>query len=107
MSELDPVIHAQARLRTMTVLNTLGVGDTIAFPRLQELLQMTSGNLATHLRKLEGSGYVSVEKVLEGRSPVTYIGLSRRAAVRLPPTSGSCASSWSPPADAFGGTFNP
>lgn len=77
MSELDPVIHAQARLRTMTVLNTLGMGDTIAFPRLQELLQMTSGNLATHLRKLEGSGYVSVEKVLEGRSPVTYIGLSQ------------------------------
>lgn len=76
MVELDPVIHAQARLRTVTILNTLGPGDTLAFPRLQELLEMTSGNLATHLRKLEDSGYVQVRKVLEGRTPVTYVGLT-------------------------------
>lgn len=76
MPELDPVIHAQARLRTVTILNTLGPGDSLAFPRLQELLEMTSGNLATHLRKLEDSGYVQVQKVIEGRNPVTYVELT-------------------------------
>ncbi|MET4780119.1 transcriptional regulator [Glaciihabitans sp. UYNi722] len=76
MDELDPVIHAQARLRVVTVLDTLGVGDSIAFPRLQDVLEMTSGNLATHLRKLEDAGYVTVTKAHAGRSPVTYLGLS-------------------------------
>lgn len=77
MQELDPVIHAQARLRTVTVLDTLGAGDSISFPKLQGLLSMTSGNLATHLRKLEDGDYVKVDKILEGRSPVTYIALTR------------------------------
>lgn len=77
MQELDPVIHTQARLRTVTVLDTLGAGDSISFPKLQGLLSMTSGNLATHLRKLEEAGYVAVDKVLEGRNPVTYIALTR------------------------------
>ena len=76
MAELDAVIHAHARLRTMTVLATLGEGDTLSFPRLQQLLEMTSGNLATHLRKLEAADYVAVDKVLEGRAPVTYVGLT-------------------------------
>lgn len=76
MDELDPVIHVQARLRVVTILDTFGPGDSLSFPRLQKLLGITSGNLATHLRKLEDSGYIRVHKVLEGRSPVTYIGLT-------------------------------
>lgn len=76
MDELDPVIHVQARLRIVTVLDTLGRGDSLSFPRLQALLGMTSGNLATHLRRLEESAYVVVQKVLEGRAPVTYVSLT-------------------------------
>src|SRR5262249_18314007 len=40
---LDPVIHAQARLRVMVALSTLGSGDRLTFPRLQQLLDMTAG----------------------------------------------------------------
>lgn len=76
MSELDPVIHAQARLRVMTTLAALGQGDHMAFPRLQELLDMTAGNLSTHLRRLEEAGYVEVTKTHRGRSPVTYLALT-------------------------------
>lgn len=85
MDELDPVIHVQARLRIVTILDTFGPGDSLSFPRLQKLLDVTSGNLATHLRKLEDSGYIRVRKVLEGRSPVTYIGLTEdgRTAFRV------------------------
>lgn len=32
MSELDPVIHAQARLRVVVTLATLAAGDRITFP---------------------------------------------------------------------------
>lgn len=77
MDELDPVIHAQARLRIMASLSTLGPSDQISFPRLQELLGMTAGNLSTHLRKLEDADYVAVEKTHERRTPVTYLALSK------------------------------
>lgn len=73
---LDPVIHAQARLRVTATLATLGPGDRLTFPRLQELLDMTAGNLSTHLRKLEDAGYVEVVKAHEHRTPVTYAALT-------------------------------
>jgi DNA-binding MarR family transcriptional regulator len=75
--ELDPVIHAAARLKITATLATIPPGDRIAFPRLQELLDMTPGNLSTHLRKLEDAAYVEVEKTHQGRTPVTYISLSK------------------------------
>jgi DNA-binding MarR family transcriptional regulator len=74
--DLDPVIHAEARLRVMTSLALLGPGDQISFTRLQKALGMTAGNLSTHNRKLEEAGYVEVTKVIEGRSPVTYLALT-------------------------------
>lgn len=80
MSEeaLDPIIHVQSRLRTMTALSAPAPGDKISFLRLQKLLDMTPGNLSTHLRKLEDVGYVSVEKVIEHRAPITYVILTPR-----------------------------
>ena len=78
MTELDPVIHAAARLRLSATLASLEEGDRITFPRLQELLDMTAGNLSTHLRKLEDAEYVVVEKTHKGRTPVTYVALTRR-----------------------------
>lgn len=78
MTELDPVIHAQARLRVVATLAGLLPGDRIAFPRLQKVLAMTAGNLSTHLRKLEDADYVTVDKAFEGRSPVTWIALTSK-----------------------------
>jgi DNA-binding MarR family transcriptional regulator len=75
-AELDPVIHAQARLRVTATLAALGPGDRLTFPRLQQLLDVTAGNLSTHLRKLEEAGYVEVTKVHERRTPVTYAALT-------------------------------
>lgn len=77
LPELDPVIHAQARLRVTASLAALCHGDRITFPRLQELLEMTAGNLSTHLRKLEDAGYVVITKAHQRRTPVTYVELTR------------------------------
>ncbi|GII00285.1 winged helix-turn-helix domain-containing protein [Planobispora takensis] len=76
--ELDPVIHAQARLRVVATLNTLAEGDQITFPGLKDLLGMTAGNLSVHLSKLEEAGYVEIVKTHKGRTPVTYVALTRR-----------------------------
>lgn len=74
--DLDPVIHSVSRLRVVATLAVLPVGDRIVFPRLQQLLDMTAGNLSTHLRRLEDAGYVVQTKTFEGRTPATYLELS-------------------------------
>jgi DNA-binding MarR family transcriptional regulator len=61
-ADLDPVIHAPARLRIMVSLAALADGDRLSFPRLQQLLGLTAGNLITHLRRLDEAGYVATAK---------------------------------------------
>jgi DNA-binding MarR family transcriptional regulator len=75
--ELDPVIHAPARLRIAVTLATLREGDNLSFTRLQDLIGLTPGNLITHLRKLEEAGYVRMQKSGSGVNAVTAVSLTR------------------------------
>jgi len=74
---LDPVIHAPARLRIVATLAALPDGDALSFTRLQEILELTPGNLITHLRKLEEAGYLTSETSGNGRASRTSIALTR------------------------------
>jgi DNA-binding MarR family transcriptional regulator len=81
--ELDPVIHVPARLRIVVTLATLPEGDGLSFPRLQQLLGLTPGNLITHLRRLQEAGYIADMKPQRGgpaRSSVS-LTLAGRAAL--------------------------
>jgi DNA-binding MarR family transcriptional regulator len=73
---LDPLIHVPARLRIVVTLAALREGDSLSFPRLQQMLELTPGNLITHLRKLEDAGYVSSEKEGAGPSSGTSVTLT-------------------------------
>ncbi len=73
---LDPVIHAPARLRITATLAALPDGDTLSFTRLQDILNLTPGNLITHLRKLEDAGYVTSEKTGNGTASRTAVALT-------------------------------
>jgi DNA-binding MarR family transcriptional regulator len=75
---LDPVIHAPARLRIVATLNALPDGDTLSFPRLQDMLDLTPGNLITHLRKLQDAGYLTSETTGNGRASRTSLALTRQ-----------------------------
>jgi DNA-binding MarR family transcriptional regulator len=79
MSEetLDPLIHAPARLRIVVTLAALREGDSVSFPRLQRMLDLTPGNLISHLRKLDDAGYLVTEKSDAGPSAGTSIALTR------------------------------
>lgn len=80
--ELDPVIHTVARLRITAVLAALAPADSLSFTRLQSLLDLTAGNLTTHLRKLEDAGYVETVRLGSGRNGNTTVrltGVGRRA----------------------------
>jgi DNA-binding MarR family transcriptional regulator len=82
-ADLDPVIHAPVRLRITVTLSTLREGDYLSFSRLQRLLDLTPGNLITHLRKLEDAGYVaSVKPSGDGQShTAVYLTHAGRAAL--------------------------
>lgn len=71
-SKLDKTIHEKARLGIMTLL----ASRTNAWP-FQDLkleLEMSDGNLITHLRTLEQAGYISGEKLTgEGRPQTLYV----------------------------------
>ncbi|MGO1848439.1 transcriptional regulator [Microbacterium sp.] len=75
---LDPVIHAPVRLRIVTLLaSTLpDPADELPFVQLQRELDLTAGNLTTHLARLEDAGYVAISKGFHGRKPVTHVALA-------------------------------
>ena len=77
IEELDPLIHVPARLRIVATLAALPDGDTLSFPRLQEMIGLTPGNLITHLRKLEDAGYLHTEKIGNGGASRTTVTLTR------------------------------
>ena len=70
---LDETIHQSTRLRIMTMLVTMPETDRIAYGFIQETLDLTGGNLTTHLRKLEGADYVAVMKESQGSRPRTWV----------------------------------
>jgi DNA-binding transcriptional ArsR family regulator len=80
---LDPVIHAPARLRIVATLAALPDGSSLSFTRLQDMLELTPGNLITHLRKLEEAGYLESETTGNGRASRTSIALTRQGRAAL------------------------
>lgn len=68
-SKLDRTIHEKGRLAIMTLLATR---TRWAFAELKTELQMSDGNLVTHLRTLHQAGYVAVTKEMLDRPQTTY-----------------------------------
>jgi DNA-binding MarR family transcriptional regulator len=81
--ELDPLIHVPARLRIVATLAALHEGDTLSFTRLQKMIDLTSGNLITHLRKLDDAGYVKSDKTGSGIASRTSVALTSRGRAAL------------------------
>ncbi len=76
MADLNETIHQPVRLRIMAALVTLGLDEEVNFTYLRKLLEVTDGNLGAHLRKLEESGYITLNKLFVERKPRTFISAS-------------------------------
>jgi DNA-binding MarR family transcriptional regulator len=74
--ELDPLVHVPTRLKIVATLAALPDGDTLSFTRLQDLLELTAGNLVIQLRKLEEAGYLSTQKTRNGSGQKTTVALT-------------------------------
>ena len=75
---LDPLIHVPTRLKIVATLAALPDGDSLSFTRLQDMLELTPGNLIVQLRKLEDAGYLSSEKTRNGSAQKTTVALTSK-----------------------------
>lgn len=65
---LNKAFENKIRLGIMSVLS---VNALASFNDLKEMLELTDGNLASHLKTLEKSGYIAVIKSFQDRKPNT------------------------------------
>lgn len=68
IENLNKAFESRVRLGIMSVLM---VADEIDFVSLKEQLQVTDGNIASHITALEKMAYVKVEKKFIGKKPNT------------------------------------
>jgi DNA-binding HxlR family transcriptional regulator len=68
ISGLNKVFDSRVRLGIMSVLM---VNDSVDFNTMKELLDVTDGNLASHLKALEKDEVIEVRKQFLGRKPNT------------------------------------
>jgi len=68
MTDIDRIIHEPVRLRILSILTGVDLAD---FKFLLSTLDLSRGNLSSHIDKLEGAGYVEVQKGFNGRIPHT------------------------------------
>ena len=74
IANLNKVFDSRVRLGIMSALM---VNESVHFNELKELIEVTDGNLASHLKTLEESGYVKVQKGFVGRKTQTTYSVTK------------------------------
>ncbi|REA63449.1 transcriptional regulator [Dyadobacter luteus] len=72
---MKAIIHAlnkafESRVR-LGIMSVLAVNDALDFNSLKEYLELTDGNLASHLKALEKEELIGINKTFIGRKPNT------------------------------------
>jgi len=68
IQQFNKAFENKVRLGAMAALM---VNSKLSFNELKELLELTDGNLASHLKALEKAQYVTINKSFIGRKPNT------------------------------------
>ena len=71
---LDKAFESRIRLGIMTILM---LEDSIDYTRLKAEMEVTDGNLASHLKALEKENYIKVTKAFFGRKPNTSYKITK------------------------------
>ena len=72
--EIDKIIHEPARLRIMMILSGIDEAD---FNFIVSTLEMTRGNLSSHMDRLEQADYIKISKSFNGKMPNTSYCLTK------------------------------
>jgi DNA-binding MarR family transcriptional regulator len=73
MAELDPLIHAPARLQVLTTLSAVSEAE---FATLRDALKVSDSVLSKHIATLADAGYVGSRKEVRVGRRTTWIGLT-------------------------------
>lgn len=71
---LNKIFESRIRLGVMSILV---VNEEINFNDLKQMLEVTDGNLATHLVNLEENGFIKVHKGFIGRKTNTTYSITK------------------------------
>lgn len=74
IEDLNKAFESRIRLGIMSVLM---VNDWVDFGTLKEMLQVTDGNLASHITALEKMEYLKVQKQFVGKKPNTSYAVTK------------------------------
>jgi DNA-binding MarR family transcriptional regulator len=74
IQHLNKIFDSRVRLG---IMSALAVNDEVNFNELKELIDVTDGNLASHLKTLEDNAYVKVEKGFIGRKTNTTYKITK------------------------------
>jgi DNA-binding MarR family transcriptional regulator len=72
--QLDRVIHEKGRL---AIMSALAGTPELSFTELRNTLDMTDGNLTTHIRILQEEGFISVAKSYQNNRSLTTCSLTK------------------------------
>ncbi len=75
IANINKLFENRIRLGIMSILS---VNENANFNTLKELLDITDGNLASHLKALEKAGYLTVTKQFIGRKPNTSYRITKQ-----------------------------
>jgi DNA-binding MarR family transcriptional regulator len=75
INDLHKAFESRVRLG---IMSALAVNDTLDFNALKEFLDVTDGNLASHMKALEKEDYVAVKKSFIGRKPNTMYYMTKQ-----------------------------
>ena len=75
LDHFDKAFENRIRLQIMSVLVA---NENYDFNSLKELLEVTDGNLASHLKALEKEEYIIIYKSFQGRKPNTSYAASEK-----------------------------
>jgi DNA-binding MarR family transcriptional regulator len=73
--QIDDILHSRIRLAVVSVLARC---EEAEFTYIRDTVGATDGNLTTHCKKLEESGYISVDKRFVERKPATFYRLTQQ-----------------------------
>lgn len=75
IAHINKAFDHRIRLGIMSVLM---VNDTVDFNLLKELLDVTDGNLASHIKALEAEEFILITKQFIGKKPNTTYSASEK-----------------------------
>ena len=71
---MNPILNLNKQFENrvrLGIMSILVVNDWVEFGMLKEMLELTDGNLASHLSALEKNKYIEVRKQFVNRKPKT------------------------------------